>query len=90
MRSSSQPINLPNCGSVFRNPEGDHAGRLIEAAGLKGYRQGGVQVSEQHANFIVNLGSGTAQDVSTLIRHIQTTVKQKFDVDLREEVRMIQ
>lgn len=89
MRSRSQPIHHPNCGSVFRNPEGDFAGRLIESVGLKGHTIGGVQVSEQHANFIVNRGNGTASDVLALIALIKETVLEQTGVELREEVRSI-
>jgi len=89
MRSGSQPINMPNCGSVFRNPEGDFAGRLIESCGLKGYSHGGVMVSEQHANFIVNTGRGSAEDVLSLIQHIKQTVAAATGVSLQEEVRTL-
>ena len=88
-RRGSQPIHQPNCGSVFRNPVGDFAGRLIEAAGLKGTQVGGVQVSEQHANFIVNMGGGTAEDVMRLVTKIRETVEQRFGVELELELRMI-
>jgi UDP-N-acetylmuramate dehydrogenase len=90
MRSSTQPINMPNCGSVFRNPVGDFAGRLIEQSGLKGFSIGGVKVSEQHANFIVNIGHGTASDVLNLINHIKRTVLKDHNIELQEEVRLIQ
>ncbi|GAA4715584.1 UDP-N-acetylmuramate dehydrogenase [Brevibacillus fulvus] len=88
-RRVTQPLQLPCAGSVFRNPPGDHAGRLIEAAGLKGYRYGGAQVSEVHANFIVNRGGATATDVLTLMEHVQTTVKEKFGFDLHPEVLVV-
>lgn len=88
-RRGSQPIHQPNCGSVFRNPPGDYAGRLIEAAGLKGFRVGGVQVSEQHANFIVNTGGGRAEDVKRLVARIRGAVKERFDIELVPELRMI-
>lgn len=85
-RKNTQPLNLPSCGSVFKNPEGDHSGRLIEASGLKGYTLGGAQVSEKHANFIVNQGGATAQQIHQLIEHVQQTVWQKQSVRLTNEV----
>jgi len=88
-RIASQPLNLPNAGSVFRNPEGDHAARLIEQCGLKGQRSGGAQVSEKHANFIVNLGMATASDIERLINRVQATVEQQTGVRLQCEVRII-
>lgn len=88
-RSSTQPLSMPNCGSVFRNPEGTHAARLIEEAGLKGMRHGGAQVSEKHANFIVNLGGASASDVLWLIHHVQETVKAQFGIALETEVRVV-
>jgi UDP-N-acetylenolpyruvoylglucosamine reductase len=88
-RISSQPLNLPNAGSVFRNPPGDHAARLIEASGLKGKRMGGAQVSEKHANFIVNLGDATAADIENLINEVQSVVQQKTGVTLHPEVRIV-
>ncbi len=88
-RLASQPLNLPNAGSTFRNPKGDHAARLIEASGLKGYQIGGAQVSTKHANFIVNLGDATAADIEQLIAHIRVVVKQQFGIELQQEVRVI-
>jgi len=88
-RNASQPIGLPSCGSVFRNPAGDHAARLIEAAGLKGYTTGGAQISDKHANFIINTGDATATDIENLIKHVQTVVEQKFDVCLQTEVQIV-
>ncbi|MGB2832904.1 MAG: UDP-N-acetylmuramate dehydrogenase [Methylotenera sp.] len=88
-RLATQPLNLPNAGSTFRNPEGDHAARLIEESGLKGYVMGGAQVSEKHANFIVNLGNATALDIELLIKHMRDTVLEKFGVALQQEVRVI-
>lgn len=85
-RNTSQPTNKPTCGSVFKNPPGDHAARLIEACGLKGYRIGGAVVSEKHANFIENQGNATAVDIETLIQHIQTQVQQQFGISLQTEV----
>ena len=88
-RIQSQPLNLPNAGSVFRNPQGDHAARLIEASGLKGKTIGGAQVSQKHANFIVNLGSATAADIENLINEVRQIVLQKFGIYLHPEVRII-
>ena len=88
-RIASQPSNLPNAGSVFRNPPGDHAARLIEQCGLKGRRIGGAQVSEKHANFIVNTGAATAADIENLINEVQATVEQQTGVHLQCEVRII-
>jgi len=88
-RLATQPLNLPNAGSTFRNPPGDFAARLVEACGLKGYKIGGAQVSEKHANFIVNLGDAAAADIEQLIAHMRATVKQQHGVDLQQEVRVI-
>ncbi|GMA61836.1 UDP-N-acetylmuramate dehydrogenase [Alicyclobacillus fastidiosus] len=88
-RAGSQPLSWPNCGSVFRNPEGTHAGHLIETAGLKGLRHGGAQISEKHANFIINCGDAKAEDVLWLIRHAQMTIRDKFGIDLETEVRFL-
>ena len=88
-RLASQPLNLPNCGSVFRNPPGDHAARLIESCGLKGRAVGAAQVSEKHANFIVNTGGATASDVETLIEVVQAEVAAKTGIGLEREVRII-
>ena len=88
-RASTQPLSLPNCGSVFRNPEGTHAAYLIEQSGLKGLRHGEAQISEKHANFIVNLGHAKASDVLWLMRHAQDTVEQKFGIHLETEVRIV-
>lgn len=88
-RISSQPLNLPNAGSVFRNPPGDHAARLIEASGLKGKKTGGAQVSEKHANFIVNLGGATAADIEDLINEVQSVVQQQTGITLHPEVRIV-
>lgn len=86
-RLQKQPLNLPSCGSVFKNPEGHKAGALIEKAGLKGFSMGGLEVSTKHANFIVNpKKNGRARDADALIRHIQETVKSKFGVSLSPEV----
>ncbi|MBT9612103.1 MAG: UDP-N-acetylmuramate dehydrogenase [Burkholderiales bacterium] len=88
-RISAQPLNHPNAGSVFRNPPGDFAARLIEASGLKGKRIGGAQVSEKHANFIVNLGDATAADIESLISLVQDTVRRERGVVLEREVRIV-
>ncbi|OYW25229.1 MAG: UDP-N-acetylenolpyruvoylglucosamine reductase [Hydrogenophilales bacterium 12-63-5] len=88
-RIASQPLNLPNAGSVFRNPPGDHAARLIESCGLKGFRIGDAQVSEKHANFIVNLGHACAADIERLIEHVEDSVEARTNVRLIREVRII-
>jgi UDP-N-acetylmuramate dehydrogenase len=88
-RRATQPLGLPSCGSVFRNPPGDHAARLIEAAGLKGYSIGGAEVSEKHANFIINSDNATATDVEELIEHVRQTVIEKHGVELVHEVRIV-
>jgi UDP-N-acetylmuramate dehydrogenase len=89
-RIATQPLQLPNAGSVFRNPPGDHAARLIEAAGLKGTQLDGAQVSEKHANFIVNPeGKGTASAIELLIGRVQAEVAEKFGVSLAREVRIV-
>ncbi len=88
-RLDSQPLNLPNAGSVFRNPEGDYAARLIQSCGLKGFSIGGAQVSEKHANFIVNTGTAKAANIEQLIAHVHTTVLRETGVDLQREVRII-
>lgn len=88
-RRRTQPLAEPNCGSVFRNPPNDHAARLIESAGLKGFGLGGVQVSRKHANFIVAAPGATAEDVRTAIAHIQHEVEAHAGVWLEPEVQMI-
>jgi UDP-N-acetylmuramate dehydrogenase len=89
-RIATQPLGLPNAGSVFRNPPGDHAARLIETSGLKGYTVGGARISEKHANFIVNPdGRARATDIETLIEHARAEVKRRHGVDLVTEVRII-
>lgn len=88
-RLATQPLNLPSAGSTFRNPTGDHAARLIEACGLKGYIIGGAQVSEKHGNFIVNIGGANALDIELLIKHIRETVLAQHGVDLQQEVKVI-
>jgi len=89
-RIATQPLNLPNAGSVFRNPPGDHAARLIESCGLKGYAVGGARVSERHANFIVNPdGQAKAVDIEAIIAHVRSTVRAQCGVDLVPEVQII-
>ena len=89
-RIATQPLNLPNAGSVFRNPPGDHAARLIEACGLKGYAIGGARISEKHANFIVNPeGRARAADIEALIGHAREAVRRQHGVELVPEVRII-
>lgn len=89
-RIATQPLSLPNAGSVFRNPQGDHAARLIEACGLKGLSRGGARVSEKHANFIVNpKGAASAADIEWLIAQVTKTVLEKKGVDLLPEVRIV-
>ena len=89
-RIATQPLSLPNAGSVFRNPPGDHAARLIEAAGLKGHAIGGARVSEKHANFIVNPdGAARAADIEALVAHARETVRARFGVTLEPEVRVV-
>ncbi len=88
-RLASQPLNLPSAGSTFRNPAGDYAARFLEASGLKGYIIGGAQVSEKHANFIVNIGGANALDIELLIKHMRETVLEQQGVALQQEVKVI-
>ena len=88
-RKTTQPLGLPSCGSVFRNPPGDHSARLIEAAGLKGHRIGGAEVSTKHANFIINRDDATATDIEALIEFVRRTVLEVHGVSLRHEVRIV-
>ncbi|MBB6094898.1 UDP-N-acetylmuramate dehydrogenase [Povalibacter uvarum] len=88
-RKATQPIGEWSCGSVFTNPPGDHAARLIDSAGLKGFRIGGARVSEMHANFIVNDGTATAANIEQLIAHVRQTVESTHGVKLTPEVRMV-
>lgn len=85
-RAATQPLGEPSCGSVFRNPEGDHAARLIEAAGLKGCAMGGARVSEKHANFIINTGDATAADIECLIERVRARVEAHSGIRLQTEV----
>ncbi len=88
-RSQTQPIKTKNCGSVFKNPPGDSAGRLIQAAGLKGARQGAAVISELHGNFFVNEGGATARDVAALIEHARAEVIRRFGIELVPEVELV-
>lgn len=88
-RKSTQPLGLPSCGSVFRNPPGDYAARLIEAAGLKGHRIGGAEVSTKHANFIINRVDASASDIEKLIEHVRQTVFDVHGIRLKHEVRIV-
>lgn len=88
-RSSTQPTGDYSCGSVFRNPPNDYAGRLIEACGLKGYRHGGAQISEKHANFIINTGNASAADIEETIDIAHQKVQEQFNIDLHREVHIL-
>ena len=88
-RKATQPLGLPSCGSVFRNPPGDFAARLIEAAGLKGHRIGGAEVSTKHANFIINRDDASAGDIEALIEHVRKSVLKAHGVALQHEVRIV-
>jgi len=88
-RRDTQPWNYPCAGSIFRNPLPNYAGRLIEDAGLKGYSIGGAKISEQHANFIVNIGNAKAEDVLDLIQHVKDTIKKLHGIDMETEVEII-
>ena len=88
-RKATQPVAIPNSGSCFRNPPGDHAGRLIEAVGAKGWREGGAEVSPLHANFIVNTGGASACDVATLLARVRRAVDERFGVALHLEVHLV-
>jgi len=88
-RKATQPVAIPNSGSCFRNPEGDFAARLIEAAGAKGWHEGGAEVSGLHANFIVNTGGASARDVATLLARVRRAVEERFGVDLQLEVHLV-
>jgi UDP-N-acetylmuramate dehydrogenase len=88
-RNAAQPLGTPSCGSVFRNPPGDFAGRLVEQAGLKGRRLGGAMVSDKHANFILNLGAATAADIEALIAEVRAAVERTSGLTLELEVRVL-
>ena len=87
-RSSKQPLEMASAGSTFKRPEGYFAGKLIQDAGLRGYKVGGAQVSEKHTGFVVNAGGATAADVRQLIADVQARVKEEFGVELEPEVKM--
>ncbi len=89
LRNRSQPIGRPSCGSVFRNPPGEHAARLIEAAGLKGVARGAARVSGKHANFIINEGGATAAEIEGLMEEVRARVEERFAIRLEPEVRII-
>lgn len=89
-RLETQPLEYPSAGSVFRNPEGDFAGRLIEEAGLKGKINGGAMVSNKHANFVINYNNATGEEVKELIMNIKNTVKEKYNVDLKIEQEFVE
>lgn len=88
-RNASQPIGLPSCGSVFKNPDNHFAAQLIEQSNLKGFCIGGACISNKHANFIINNNNASASDVENLISHIQQTVKSNFNIDLETELKII-
>jgi UDP-N-acetylmuramate dehydrogenase len=88
-RKRTQPLSLPNAGSIFKNPPGDYAGRLIEKVGLKGTRAGNAQISDLHANFIVNLGGARASDILSLIEQARRQVRDATGITLETEVRVV-
>ncbi len=88
-RKEMQPLEYPSCGSTFRNPPGEHAGKLIEECGLKGFRIGGVCVSEKHANFVINDQNGTGEEVYELVQHIKDVVYEKTNIKLHSEMEFI-
>ena len=88
-RKAKHPWTYPSAGSVFKNPEGGFAWKLVNDSGLKGYRIGGAQVSELHTNFIVNAGNAASRDIRALVEHVQSTVKERFGVNLHTEIKMI-
>ena len=89
-RMEKQPYNQPSCGSVFKNPPGDYAARLIENSGLKGKIKGGAQISPKQANFIVNLGNASSDDILSLINTVRETVFRNYSIDLMPEVQILQ
>lgn len=88
-RRAKQPLEYPSAGSTFKRPEGYFAGKLIEDAGLRGYRVGGAMVSEKHCGFVINYENATATDVLQLIEDVQKKVKEQFDVELEPEVKIV-
>ncbi len=86
LRQSKQPLQEPSCGSTFKNPEGTSAGRVIDQCGLKGFQIGGAQVSPKHANFIVNVGGASAEDIRAVIEHVKATVRAQTGIELETEV----
>ena len=88
-REERQPLEYPSAGSTFKRPEGHFAAKLIEDAGLKGFSIGGASVSNKHSGFVINHGQATAKDILDVLAHVQKVVKEKFDVDLKTEVRII-
>ena len=88
-RSGKQPLEFPSAGSTFKRPEGFFAGKLIEEAGLRGYREGGAQVSEKHCGFVINTGNATAHDVAALIKSVQKRVYENSGVKLEPEVKFL-
>ena len=89
-RIETQPLEYPSAGSVFRNPEGDFAGRLIEEIGYKGKSVGGAKVSDKHANFIVNSGNATGEQIKELICEIKTKVKERYNIELKVEQEFVE
>lgn len=88
-RTSKQPLHLPSAGSTFKRPAGHFSGQLIETSGLKGIRYGDAQISEKHSGFVVNVGNASCQEVITLIRLVKRVVKNRFDVDLEPEIKLV-
>mgnify|MGYP000843462754 CR=1 FL=1 len=88
-RRRTQPLGIPSCGSVFRNPPDRSVGAMIEECGLKGFSVGGAEVSDVHANFIVNKGTATAADVAAVIQHVHGKIKETYGVELRPEVKFL-
>lgn len=88
-RRDKQPLELPSAGSVFKRPKGHFVGKLIDDCGLRGFAVGGAQISDKHSGFIINKGDATCKDVLELIKHIQNTVKERFDIELEPELRIV-